>query len=78
LVEDFDKVVKEIDEMLFFRHIDQLIKKNEEKNKKETEKKTLDKSEDLSFRESIKQSNKKEEIFIMHTKRIKKTIRASC
>ena len=77
MIENFDKVVKEIDEMLFFREIDQLIKKNEEKNKKKLEEKSLKKSKNISSKESIKKSNKKEEIFFMPTKRMKKTIKIS-
>ena len=72
---DFEKVVKEIDEMLLFREIDQLLKKHE---KKPLDIKNMKKSEDIKPNQAINPSNQKVEIFELPTKKIIKTIKVSC
>jgi hypothetical protein len=72
---DFEKVVKEIDEMLLFREIDQLIKKHE---KKTLDIKNMKKSENIKPIHTINPSNQKVEIFELPTRKIIKTIKVSC
>ena len=72
---DFEKVVKEIDEMLLFREVDQLLKKHE---KKTLDIKNVKKSEDIKPIHTINHSNQKVEIFELPTRKIIKTIKVSC
>jgi hypothetical protein len=84
LIENYESIVKEIDEMLFFRKIDQLIKKHEEKKTQNNIKEDINKiqkndNQDLTNNFEYKQKNcTKEEIFEFPVKRIKKTIELTC
>ena len=77
MIQDFETVVKEIDEMLRNKEIDRLIKNHEEKTiiKKEE---FLKKSDDLNPSVKISQNNTKEEIFELPTRRVRRTIEVSC
>ena len=75
---DFEKVVKEIDEMLLFREIDQLIIKHEKKTKEKKEIKSLIESNNYKPVKNLKSSDSKVEIFEFPTKKITKTIKVSC
>jgi hypothetical protein len=78
MTEYFEKVVKEIDEMLLFREIDKLIKKHEEKTIKNIQEKISIKKEENNSDLIINHNNTKEEIFELPTKKIKRTIEVSC
>ena len=78
MIDDFEKIVKEIDEMLQNREIDRLIKKHDEKTIKNKEKETSKKPDDLNCSVTIKQDNPKEEIFELPVKKIIRTITVSC
>jgi hypothetical protein len=78
MIDDFEKIVKEIDEMLQNREIDRLIKKHDEKTIKNKEKETSKKPDDLNYSVTIKQDNPKEEIFELPVKKIIRTIEISC
>ena len=78
MIEDFETVVTEIDEMLRNREIDRLIKKHEEKTINKKEEESLKKSDDLNPSVKISQNNTKEEIFELPTKRVRRTIEVSC
>ena len=76
MIDDFEKVVREIDEMLQNREIDRLIKKHDQECIKKEE--TSKKSDDLNCSVTIKQDNPKEEIFELPVKKIIRTIEISC
>ncbi len=78
MIDDFEKIVKEIDEMLQNREIDQLIKKHEEKTINKKEKETSKKPDALNCSVTIKQDNPKEEIFELPTRKVIRTIEISC
>ena len=70
MIENFESIVKEIDEMLMFREIDKLIKKHEGKKIQKKEIKT-----DLACHISIKPKNDtKEEIFELPVRKVKTII----
>jgi hypothetical protein len=75
---DFNKVVKEIDDMLLFREVDQLLKKHEKKTNENIKTQSKKKLEDKKQNKIIKPPDSKVEIFELPTKRIIKTIRVSC
>ncbi len=78
--ENFETIIKEIDEMLLLREIDKLIKKHDKKILKTNQKEeTQEKTPDLTCQISIKTNkNIKEEIFELPTRRIRRTITVSC
>lgn len=78
MIEDFETVVTEIDEMLRNRDIDRLIKKHEKKTKNKKEEESLKKSDGLNPSVKISQNNTKEEIFELPTRRVRRTIEVSC
>ena len=84
MIENYESIVKEIDEMLFLREIDKKIKDHETKKKRMEIQKDL--KHDLNMKKpEIKpkviiksnQSNK-EEIFEFPVKRVTRTIELSC
>ena len=82
MIENFESIVKEIDEMLMFREIDKLIKKHEKKiikddNKKETGKETHDLKCHVSIKPINNNNRNKVEIFELPVKRVKRTIEIS-
>ena len=78
MIDDFEKVVKEIDEMLQNREIDRLIKKHDKKTINNKKEETSKKSDALNCSVTIKQDNPKEEIFELPVKKIIRTIEISC
>ena len=85
MIENFESIVKEIDEMLMFREIDKLIEKHEkEKTNQKIDQKDIRREQpDLTCNVSIKTKNqikndKKEEIFELPVRRIRRTIEISC
>jgi hypothetical protein len=84
LIEKYESIVKEIDEMLFLREIDKKIKDHETKKKRMEIKKDL--KHDLNIEKPdikpkvITRSNQgnKEEIFEFPVKRVTRTIEVSC
>ena len=78
MIDDFEKVVKEIDEMLQNREIDRLIKKHDKKTINNKKEETSKKSDDLNCSVTIKQDNPKEEIFELPARKIRRTIEISC
>jgi len=78
MIDDFEKVVKEIDEMLQNREIDRLIKKHDKKTINNKKEETSKKSDDLNCNVTIKQDNPKEEIFELPTRKVIRTIEVSC
>jgi len=78
MINDFEKVAKEIDEMLRNKEIDQLIKKHEEKTINDKREETSKKLDDLNPIITIKQDNPKEEIFELPTRKVRRTIEVSC
>ena len=82
MIENFESIVKEVDEMLMFREIDKLIKKHEkEKNKIKINKikYNLIQKTDLKCQVKIKSKSQikndtKEEIFELPVRRVRRTI----
>ena len=80
MIYNYESIVKEIDEMLFFREIDELIKKHDKKKeeikqKKDNYKDRLDEKQDFEIQPI---NNSKEEIFEFPVKKIRRTIEVSC
>jgi len=78
MINDFEKVAKEIDEMLQNREIDRLIKKHDKKTINDKREETSKKLDDLNPIITIKQDNPKEEIFELPTRKVRRTIEVSC
>jgi hypothetical protein len=80
MTENFESIVKEIDEMLINRDIDKLIKKHEKKIKENNQKEELtEKKPYLNCKISINTKNNiKEEIFELPTRKVRRTITVSC
>ena len=79
MIENFESIVKEIDEMLMFREIDKLIKKHEKKIPKLDQKQIVKKEKpDLTCQVNIKTNNQdKVEIFELPVKKVSRTIELS-
>lgn len=80
MIENYDSIVKEIDEMLFFREIDELIKKHDTKKVEEKQKieKYRDKQNEKQDVEIQPKYHSKEEIFEFPVRKVKKIITLSC
>ena len=76
MVENFESIVKEIDEMLMFREIDKLIKKHEKKISKFNQKHEFkEEKTDLKCQVNIRKNNQdKVEIFELPVRKVRRTI----